>query len=163
MSVSSLRVAAAEPRVGAGGLTSHLPPAYSPRSSSFDSRPQFHSPARASEQVWPYLNAEQQREVAPLLAAAQWHCQQWEQMRRIVQLLDQESYDGAFFRAVLSVHSEKQDEAQGWIDTARSALHPQFSTLGVRYSTPPLPTRRGHMYLIAGPCVFYSRNHVCVM
>ena len=52
-------------------------------------------------------------------------------MRRIAQLIPSESYDGAFFRAILAVHSEKQKEAQKWIDTARSALHPQFSSLGV--------------------------------
>ena len=82
-------------------------------------------------QVWPYLSSEQQREVAPLLAAAQWHCQQWESMRRIVNLIEPKSYDGSFFRAVLLVHSNKHEEAQIWIDVARSALHPQFSALGV--------------------------------
>eukprot|EP00966_Prymnesium_polylepis_P187642 4349831-Prymnesium_polylepis.1 len=38
-------------------------------------------------QVWPYISPDQQREVAPLLAAAQWHCQQWDAMRRIVGLI----------------------------------------------------------------------------
>ena len=49
-------------------------------------------------QVWPYLSPDQQREVAPLLAAAQWHCQQWDAMRRIVGLIEPKSYDGGFFR-----------------------------------------------------------------
>jgi hypothetical protein len=86
---------------------------------------------RFAQQVWPYLSFDQQREVAPLLAAAQWHCQQWESMRRIVHLIEPKSYDGSFFRAVLSVHSDKHGEAQKWIDVARIALHPQFAALGV--------------------------------
>ncbi|KAL1523775.1 hypothetical protein AB1Y20_018699 [Prymnesium parvum] len=86
---------------------------------------------RVSEQVWPYLNNDQQREVAPLLAAARWHCQQWDSMQTTVKLIDPASYNGGFFRAVLAVHANKHSEAQHWIDKARSALHPQFSSLGV--------------------------------
>eukprot|EP00966_Prymnesium_polylepis_P187643 4349831-Prymnesium_polylepis.2 len=46
------------------------------------------------------------------------------------------SYDGGFFRAILAVHGDRHDEAQQWIDTARSALHPQARDLAPRDAYP---------------------------
>ena len=85
--------------------------------------------SRVCEAAWPYISNSQQLEASPLLAAARWHSQQWDGLRRVVQLLDPASYTGGFFRALLSVNTACYDEAAQWIRVSRNALHPELGPL----------------------------------
>ena len=85
--------------------------------------------SRVSEQIWGIISAKQQVEAAPLVATARWHCQQWPQMADSTKLIAPTTYEGSFYRAVLSIHAERFEEAQRWVDSARTALHPQLRSL----------------------------------
>ena len=84
---------------------------------------------RVCESAWGYISKSQQLEASPLLAAARWHCQQWDGLSRVVQLLDPASFAGGFFRAVLSVNASSYDQAAQWIRASRNALHPELGPL----------------------------------
>ena len=47
---------------------------------------------------------ELRRQVAPLAARAAWSLTEWTDMKDYVQYVPYDTYDGAFFRAVLSIH-----------------------------------------------------------
>ena len=52
---------------------------------------------RVCEAAWPTITAAQQLEAAPLLAAARWHCQQWDGLSKVVPLIKDNQYVGSFF------------------------------------------------------------------
>ena len=66
-----------------------------------------------------------------MLAGVRWHCQHYEAMAKVTELLEPKTYEGGFYRAVLAVHHAAFDEAQACIDAARHALHPQLAAHGV--------------------------------
>ena len=86
--------------------------------------------SRVCESAWAHISSTQQLEAAPLLAAARWHCQQWVELDRVVQLLNVASFAGGFFRAVLAVHASDFDDATHWIQVARCTLRPDLGPLG---------------------------------
>ena len=84
---------------------------------------------RVCEAAWVSITGAQQKEAAPLLAAARWHCQHWAGLRRAVALIESSSYDGAFFRAILAVNGSTMEGATQWIETARNALQVELTPL----------------------------------
>jgi len=44
-------------------------------------------PLTLMSQVWAYMAPAQQLEAAPLVAAARWHCHQWEAMEGVTRLI----------------------------------------------------------------------------
>ena len=85
--------------------------------------------SRVSEAAWPQLSSQQQREASPLLAAARWHCQQWDGLQKVTQLIDPAQYVGGLFRAIVATHEQQYDEAAHWISEARTALQKELTPL----------------------------------
>jgi len=96
--------------------------------------------ARASEQVWFALSPSQQAEAAPLVAAARWHCHEWTRMSEATCLIDETSYSGGFYRAILAIYKGEYAEAQRWVDCARTALQPELrAVVGDSYARAHAP------------------------
>ena len=44
-------------------------------------------------------------------------------------LIPSDTYEGGFYRAVLATHRRRYEAARGWVDRARSALHPELRAI----------------------------------
>ncbi len=61
---------------------------------------------------WPLVSDEGRQGMARMAAAAAWGLGNWESMEEYSCLILRDSYDGAFYRAVLAVHQDHFGQAQ---------------------------------------------------
>ena len=61
---------------------------------------------------WPMVSDEGRQGMARMAAAAAWGLGNWESMEEYSCLILRDSYDGAFYRAVLAVHQDHFGQAQ---------------------------------------------------
>ena len=61
---------------------------------------------------WPIANDDGRQGMARMSAAAAWGLGNWESMEEYACLIPRDSYDGAFYRAVLAVHQDHFGQAQ---------------------------------------------------
>ena len=80
------------------------------------------------EQNWGSANHDEQREIAPMAAAAAWSLHEWESMDNYIQTMKGDSPDRAFYRAILSVHQNQFPKALMHIAKARDLLEPELSS-----------------------------------
>ncbi|PFH51827.1 hypothetical protein AMATHDRAFT_58344 [Amanita thiersii Skay4041] len=80
------------------------------------------------EQNWGSANHEEQREIAPMAAAAAWSLHEWESMDNYIQTMKSDSPDRAFYRAILSVHQNQFPKALMHVAKARDLLEPELSS-----------------------------------
>ncbi|KAK2463572.1 hypothetical protein APHAL10511_004323 [Amanita phalloides] len=80
------------------------------------------------EHNWGSANHEEQREIAPMAAAAAWSLHEWESMDNYIQTMKGDSPDRAFYRAILSVHQNQFPKALMHIARARDLLEPELSS-----------------------------------
>ncbi|KAF5285925.1 hypothetical protein FQA39_LY04386 [Lamprigera yunnana] len=64
-----------------------------------------------------------------LAAASAWGLHDWSSMERYVNVIPQDTQEGAFYRAILAIHREHFDEAQHYIDMARDLLDTELTAM----------------------------------
>ena len=60
--------------------------------------------------------------MAPFAGGAAWHLGQWDTMAEYVQLLSDDSFEGSYYRSILSAFQGQQDHAQLHLTMARGFL-----------------------------------------
>lgn len=80
----------------------------------------------ATEQ-WEYMNEETRTKSAKLAAAACWGLQDWDSMRKYIEVIPEDTQDGAFYRAIMALHEGQWPESRHYIDTARNMLDYELS------------------------------------
>lgn len=61
---------------------------------------------------WSNFPESGREKMSRVAAAAAWGLKQWQQMETYVQCIPRDTMDGAFYRAVLSIHGEQYEHAQ---------------------------------------------------
>nr|CAD7572023.1 unnamed protein product [Timema californicum] len=89
-------------------------------------RGQLHSVAN---QHWNQLKDDGRQRMSRMAAAAAWGLGQWDSMEQYVNCIPRDTQDGAFYRAVLSVHREQYSTAQQLIDSARDLLDTELTAM----------------------------------
>ncbi|XP_063895225.1 serine/threonine-protein kinase mTor isoform X1 [Helicoverpa armigera] len=74
-----------------------------------------------SEQ-WDNASDDVRKKSAKIAAAASWGLQEWDSMRKYVEVISEDSQEGAFYRAILAIHEGHWPESRHYIDSARSLL-----------------------------------------
>ncbi|XP_064642053.1 serine/threonine-protein kinase mTOR-like isoform X1 [Lineus longissimus] len=83
-----------------------------------------------SVEKWPTVSDEMRQTMARMAAAAAWGLEQWECMEEYSCLIPRDTYDGAFYRAVLAIHMDKNYSlAQQCIEKARDILDTELTAM----------------------------------
>lgn len=80
-------------------------------------------------ETWNVANDKTKHDVAQMGAAAAWNLGQWEFMQECVSILDQNTSEYTFFKAVLAIHNNKFDDAHDFIDRTRLILDRELAAL----------------------------------
>ena len=78
---------------------------------------------------YPNQSDDTKQRMARMSAAVAWGLNQWESMEKYVDLIPNDTQDGAFYRAVLAIHKEKYDDAHLLIDSARDLLDTELTAM----------------------------------
>ncbi|CAG9788845.1 unnamed protein product [Diatraea saccharalis] len=78
---------------------------------------------------WSAMSNDDKYKAARLAAAAAWGLKEWESMEKYVNFLPENTQDGAFYRAVLSIHNGKFDLSKRYIDQARTLLDSELTAV----------------------------------
>ena len=78
---------------------------------------------------WDTVNDETRQRMARMSSNAAWGKKDWSSMLQAVTLLPRDSQDGAFYRAVLSVHNQEYEHAHQLIDLTRDMLDTELTAL----------------------------------
>ena len=82
-----------------------------------------------SETHWDKTDLQTRQKMARMASTAAWGRGEWSAMVQSVNLIPRDSQDGAFYRAVLCVHSEDWDQAYQLIDVTRDMLDTELTAL----------------------------------
>ncbi|XP_041982232.1 serine/threonine-protein kinase mTOR-like [Aricia agestis] len=64
-----------------------------------------------------------------IAAAAAWGLQEWDSMKKHVECISENTLDGSFYRAILSIHDGLWSESRHYIDSARSILDVELTAV----------------------------------
>ncbi|KAJ8022045.1 Serine/threonine-protein kinase mTOR [Holothuria leucospilota] len=78
---------------------------------------------------WPLVDDEGRQQMARMAAAAAWGLANWERMEEYVCLIPRDTFDGAFYRAVLNVHQDHFLQAKQCVDKAREILDTELTAM----------------------------------
>ncbi|KAA0190838.1 Serine/threonine-protein kinase mTOR [Fasciolopsis buskii] len=79
---------------------------------------------------WEQVDDSMRAEMAPFACSAAWATNSWDQVEKYVSALPvDDSFDGAFYRAVLNIHSGCHKEACHYIAKARNVLDADLTTM----------------------------------
>ncbi|XP_041480411.1 serine/threonine-protein kinase mTOR-like [Lytechinus variegatus] len=78
---------------------------------------------------WPLVPDEGRQRMARMAAAAAWGLGDWDSMEEYTCIIPRDTYDGAFYRAVLAVHQDHFGQAQQCIDKARDILDTELTAM----------------------------------
>ncbi|KAL9647121.1 hypothetical protein ABK040_004838 [Willaertia magna] len=78
---------------------------------------------------WFTMSDKSKEEVAPLAAAAAWQLAEWKSMKEYVSVMSEETREGLFYRAILSIHNNDASNAQVLIDKTRRILDTELAAL----------------------------------
>ncbi|XP_013189748.2 serine/threonine-protein kinase mTOR [Amyelois transitella] len=78
---------------------------------------------------WPNMSDDEKYKTARLAAAAAWGLKEWESMAKYVNFLPDNTQDGAFYRAVLSIHNGEFSMSKLYIDKARTLLDSELTAV----------------------------------
>ncbi|XP_053611167.1 serine/threonine-protein kinase mTOR isoform X2 [Plodia interpunctella] len=78
---------------------------------------------------WPKMSNDEKFKAARLAAAAAWGLKEWDSMAKYVNFLPDNTQDGAFYRAVLSIHNGEYNMSQIYIDQARTLLDSELTAV----------------------------------
>ncbi|XP_071946239.1 serine/threonine-protein kinase mTOR-like [Antedon mediterranea] len=76
---------------------------------------------------WSEVSDDYRQRMARMAAAAAWGLNQWESMDEYACMIPRDTYDGAFYRAVLAVHQDHFAQAQQCINKARDILDTELT------------------------------------
>lgn len=76
---------------------------------------------------WDNMGDEIKNKSAKFAAAASWGLQEWDSMKKFVDIIPEDSQDGAFYRAILAIHDNHWPESRHYIDSARNLLDVELS------------------------------------
>ena len=82
-----------------------------------------------SREHWDRVGPDTRGRMARMASAAAWGKQEWGSMLQAVSLLQRDSQDGAFYRAVLAVHKQDYETAHALIDLTRDMLDTELTAL----------------------------------
>ena len=82
-----------------------------------------------SESHWDQVEPATRQRMARMASTAAWGRAEWAAMGQSVALLPRDSQDGAFYRAVLCVHSQDWEQAYQLIDVTRDMLDTELTAL----------------------------------
>ncbi|XP_013148241.1 PREDICTED: serine/threonine-protein kinase mTOR-like [Papilio polytes] len=78
---------------------------------------------------WDDISDDFKTKSAKIAAAASWGLQEWDSMKKYVDCIPEDSQDGAFYRAILSIHEGQWPESRHYIDAARSLLDGELTSV----------------------------------
>ncbi|PNF25178.1 Serine/threonine-protein kinase mTOR, partial [Cryptotermes secundus] len=78
---------------------------------------------------WNHFNEEGRQRMSRMASAAAWGLNQWDAMEQYVNCIPRDTQDGAFYRAVLTVHRGQYIAAQQLIDSARDLLDTELTAM----------------------------------
>jgi FKBP12-rapamycin complex-associated protein len=81
------------------------------------------------EIYWQECTYDTQKELAPMAAAAAWCLNDWPNMRRFMDDMEDDMADKAFYQAIYQVHDNNFVKAALCIDRARDLLEPELTAL----------------------------------
>jgi FKBP12-rapamycin complex-associated protein len=81
------------------------------------------------KETWTHADQKVKTEMAPMAAAAAWNLSEWDTMKQYVNSMVEESSEGTFFRAILSIHRNEFALAQQLIDKTRHMLDTELAAL----------------------------------
>jgi FKBP12-rapamycin complex-associated protein len=88
-----------------------------------------------AQERWKDASSEVQKAIAPLAAAGAWGTGDWDVMDEYIGMMKEESPDGAFFKAILSLHRNLYPQARQFIDKTRDLLDTELTaTVGESYN-----------------------------
>lgn len=82
-----------------------------------------------STDLWDDMSNDVKKKSAKIAAAAAWGLQHWDSMRKHVEFIPENTQDGAFYRAILAIHSSQWLESRHFIDQARSLLDSELTAV----------------------------------
>jgi FKBP12-rapamycin complex-associated protein len=85
--------------------------------------------ARLVDENWINAGHKDRKEIAPLAAAAAWSLNEWDAMEDYIAVMNPESSERSFYRAILSVHRNHFPKALTQIAKARDLLDPELTSL----------------------------------
>lgn len=78
---------------------------------------------------WDNLNEDMKKKSAKMAAAASWGLQQWDYMKKYVDMVPENSQDGSFYRAILAIHEGQWAESRNFVDQARTLLDSELTAV----------------------------------
>lgn len=78
---------------------------------------------------WDTMGEEIKKKSAKIAAAASWGLQEWDSMKKFVDIIPEESQEGAFYRAILAIHDNQWPDSRHYIDSARNLLDVELSAV----------------------------------
>lgn len=78
---------------------------------------------------WTKASQQNKRIISQIACSAAWGLNKWEKLNDFIELIPSYSYNGAFYRAVMAIHSEDFDVSRKYIQQARELLDPELSVL----------------------------------
>ncbi|CAG9564543.1 unnamed protein product [Danaus chrysippus] len=78
---------------------------------------------------WSTMSDDIKKKSAKIAAAASWGLQEWDSMKKFVECIPDDTQDGAFYRAILSIHDGHWPESRHYVDSARSLLDAELSAV----------------------------------
>eukprot|EP00794_Sanderia_malayensis_P007416 gene7416-8236_t len=79
--------------------------------------------------TWPSVSDDTRQQMARMAAAAAWGLGEWNSMEEYTCMIQRETLDGAFYRAVLALHQNNFNRASSCIDSARDMLDTELTAM----------------------------------
>lgn len=81
------------------------------------------------KETWSNSIPEHRKEIAPMAFAASWALNDWESTEDYIAMMNSDSADRPFYRAILAVHQDQFPKAMTQIAKARDLLGPELTSL----------------------------------
>lgn len=78
---------------------------------------------------WDNFSEDLKVKSAKIAAASSWGLQEWDSMKKFVEVVPEDTQEGAFYRAIIFTHEGNWPESRHYIDTARSLLDAELSAI----------------------------------
>eukprot|EP00795_Rhopilema_esculentum_P000207 gene207-9842_t len=80
-------------------------------------------------ETWPNVSDDTRQHMARMAAAAAWGLGEWKSMEEYTCMIQRETLDGAFYRAVFALHQSNFTRASSCIDSARDLLDTELTAM----------------------------------
>lgn len=78
---------------------------------------------------WESMSDEIKKKSAKMAAAASWCVHEWDPMKKYMEFIPENTQEGAFFRAVISIQEGRWQESRHYIDLARTLLDTELTAV----------------------------------